>query len=123
MSGYLHQLSLFAGTIFCLTKLDLTVWFEAVYLVTLSKAELASLEMARRLGVMQKMAWELQQKLSRVMLERESDKPIDGLDKRAEIDDACTGGERHGRKRGRGAVGKNLFVAAVKCNQEGHRHQ
>ena len=72
MSGYLHQVSLFAGTIFRLTKLDLTVWFEAVHLVTLSKAELASLEMARRLRVMQTTAWRIQHKLSQATLERET---------------------------------------------------
>lgn len=104
-----------------MTKLDLTVWFEAIYLVTLSKTELSSLEMAQRLGVMQTMAWDPPQKLSLVMLERESDKPIDGVGKRAKIDHACAGGERQGRKRGLGTAGKNLFVAAVKSNQEGRR--
>lgn len=84
--------------------------------MTQSKPELSNLEMARRLSVMQTTAWEIQQKLPQVKLKRASNKLIDGLDKRVEINDGYTGGARYVR----GAAGKTPFVATVKSNQEGH---
>ena len=63
-----RQVSLIASTIFHSTKLDLTMWFEAIYLVTQSKTGISSLETARRLRVMQTTAWKILQKLSQAML-------------------------------------------------------
>ena len=39
-----HQVSLSAGTIFHSTKLELIVWFQAIYLVTQTKKGISSLE-------------------------------------------------------------------------------
>lgn len=93
------------------------MWFEAIFLVTPSKTGISSLKMAQRLRVMQTMAWKIPPKLLQVILERENDKPIDGSNKRVEIDGAYIGGVRHGRKRGRRAAGKTPFVAAVKTTR------
>ena len=101
-----HQVSLTAGTIFHSTKLDLIVWFQAIYLVTQTKKGISSLELSRRLGVTQTTAWKVQQKLAQVMLDREAEKPVGGPDKRVEMDDAYLGGARRGGKRGRGAAGR-----------------
>ena len=118
-----HQASLTAGTIFHATNLPLTVWFQAMYLITQSKKGISSLELARRLGVTQTTAWKLQHKLAQVMLEREADKPVGGPGKRVEMDDAYLGGARHGGKRGRGAAGKTPFVVAVETTAEGRPHR
>ncbi len=118
-----HQVSLTAGTIFHSTHLPLTVWFQAIYLITQSKKGISSLELARRLGVTQTTAWKLQQKLAQVMLEREADKPVGGPDKRVEMDDAYLGGARRGGKRGRGASGKTPIVVAVETTTEGRPHR
>ena len=115
-----HQVSLTAGTIFHSTKLDLIVWFQAIYLVTQTKKGISSLELSRRLGVTQTTAWKVQQKLAQVMLDREAEKPVGGPDKRVEMDDAYLGGARRGGKRGRGAAGKTPFVVAVETTIEGH---
>ena len=72
-----------AGTIFHSTKLDLIVWFQAIYLVTQTKKGISSLELSRRLAVTQTTAWKVQQKLAQVMLDREAEKPVGGPDKRA----------------------------------------
>jgi hypothetical protein len=53
--------------------------------------------------VTQTTAWKIKHKLKQVMLERDASKRLSG---RIEIDDAYSGGERSGGKRGRGAPGK-----------------
>jgi transposase-like protein len=45
-----HQVSLTSGTIFHSTNLPLTIWFQAMYLITQSKKGISSLELARRLN-------------------------------------------------------------------------
>ena len=51
-----HQVSLTAGTLFASTRLPLTVWFLAIYLLTQSKHGISTLELARQLGVSQNTA-------------------------------------------------------------------
>ena len=109
-----HQTSLTAGTIFHATKLPLTSWFLAIWLIATAKNGISSVELGRRLGIKQTNACALKQKIMAVMAAREADKPLAG---RVEIDDAYLGGHRRG-KRGRGAAGKQPFVAAVSTSDE-----
>ena len=104
-----HQVSLTAGTIFHATKLPLTSWFLAMWLVATAENGISSVELGRRLGIKQTNAWALKQKIMAVMAGREGEKRLDG---RIEMDDVYLGGHRPG-KRGRGAAGKRPFVAAV----------
>ena len=62
-----RQTSPMAGTIFNSTKLPLTVWFRAMYLVTQTKQGISSIELGRRLGVTQTTAWKIKTKLAEVM--------------------------------------------------------
>ena len=109
-----HQASLTAGTIFRATKLPLTSWFLAFWLIATAKNGISSVELGRRLGIKQTNAWSLKQKIMHVMAKREGAKRLDG---RVEMDDAYLGGHRPG-KRGRGAAGKQPFVAAVSTTDE-----
>jgi hypothetical protein len=109
-----HQTSLTAGTVFHATKLPLTTWFLAMWLVATAKNGISSVELGRRLGIKQTNAWALKQKIMQVMAERDGAKRLDG---RVEMDDAYLGGHRPGR-RGRGAAGKRPFVAAVSTSDE-----
>jgi len=109
-----HQVSLTAGTIFHATKLPLTSWFLAMWLIATAKNGISSVELGRRLGIKQTNAWSLKQKIMAVMAGREDTKRLDG---RVEMDDAYLGGQRPG-KRGRGAAGKQPFVAAVATTDE-----
>jgi Transposase zinc-ribbon domain len=104
------QTSLTAGTIFANSKLPLTTWFRAMYLITQSKQGISTVELGRRLGVRQTTAWTMKAKLTQVMLERDARKLLDG---RIEMDDAYLGGRRSDGKTGRGAPGKTPFVASV----------
>jgi transposase-like protein len=109
-----HQVSLTAGTIFHATKLPLTTWFLAMWLIATAKNGISSVELGRRLGVKQTNAWTLKQKIMHVMAGRDDRKRLEG---RVEMDDAYLGGHRRG-KRGRGAGGKQPFVAAVSTSDE-----
>ena len=70
------QTSPIAGTIFASTKLQLRVWFRALYHLTQTKQGISSIELGRRLGVTQTTAWKLEHKLGQVMLERDSTKRL-----------------------------------------------
>ena len=77
------QTSLISGTIFASTKLELMVWFRAMYLMTQTKQGISRLEQSRRLGVSYNTAWMIHHKLAQVMMERDRKKPLDG---RVEMD-------------------------------------
>ena len=111
-----RQVRLTAGTVFQDSKLPLTTWFQAIYHLTQSKNGISSIELGRRLGVKRQTAWLMKHKLMRAMGAREAQKPK--LEGRVEVDDAYLGGERPGGKRGRGAAGKQPFVAAVETTPE-----
>jgi len=111
-----HQTSLTAGTVMAHTKLPLTTWFLAMYLLTQSKNGISAMELRRHLGVRYPTAWLLKQKLMQTMRERDDGTPLSGT---VQVDDAFWGGERRGGKRGRGAAGKTPFVAAVACATDG----
>ena len=111
-----RQVRLTAGTVFQDSKLPLTTWFQAIYHLSQSKNGISSIELGRRLGVKRQTAWLMKHKLMRAMGAREAHKPK--LEGRVEVDDAYLGGERPGGKRGRGAAGKQPFVAAVETTPE-----
>ena len=112
-----RQTSVTAGTVFESSKLPLTVWFQAMYLITQTKKGVSAMQLHRQLGISYNAAWRLKHKLMQVMVERDRNQPLSGL---VELDDAYLGGERSGGKRGRGAAGKTPFVAAVQTTGEGH---
>ena len=111
-----RQTSPLAGTIFNSTKLPLTIWFRAMYLITQTKQGISSIELGRRLGVTQTTAWKIKTKLAEVMrIAGEGDR----LSGRIEMDDAYLGGERSGGKSGRGSPGKKPIVVAVQTSADG----
>ena len=109
------QTSPTAGTLFQGTKLPLTVWFQAMHLLTQGKHSVSALELKRQLGVHYETAWAIKHKLMQAMLEREAGTVLSG---RIEVDDAYIGGARHGAKPGRGAPGKTPFAVAVQTDPE-----
>jgi transposase-like protein len=111
-----RQTSLTAGTIFAATKVGLTTWFRAMYLITQTKQGISSIELGRRLGVTQTTAWKIKTKLAEVMRSAGEAERLDG---RVEMDDAYLGGERGGGKTGRGSPGKKAIVVAVQTSDDG----
>jgi transposase-like protein len=112
-----YQSSAIVGTVFENTKLPLSTWFLAMYLMTQSKNSVSALELKRQLGVTYKTAWLLKHKLLQTMLLREEPRRLEG---RVEIDDAYLGGERAGHINGGfDAYNKSAFVAAVQTSEDG----
>ena len=105
-----HQTTLISGTLLASTKLPLTTWMLAIYLLTSTKTNLAALELKRHLGVCYRTAWRLKHKIMQAMDEQEKSRKLNGF---VQIDDAYLGGERNGGKRGRGSENKQAFVIAV----------
>lgn len=110
-----RQTSLTAGTIFDSSKLPLTIWLLAMYLLIQSKNNVSALELSRHLGVSYNTAWLIKHKFLQVMQYREQQRELTG---RVEIDDAYLGGERKGPP-GRGSPNKVPFVAAVQTTEDG----
>ena len=112
-----RQTSVTSSTVFADTKLGLTIWFLAIYLITQSKDGISSLNLARTLGISANAALRMKHKLQHVMKQREDSTPLLGF---IQIDDSYLGGKSRGGKRGRGASGKVPFLAAVATTEKGH---
>jgi transposase-like protein len=112
-----YQCSLISGTIFASSKLPLTTWFLAIFLVTQSKEGISALNLRRLLGISFNAAMRMKHKLQHVMKDADDKRVLEGF---VELDDVYWGGKAKGGKRGRGAAGKTFFLAAVSHNEEGH---
>ncbi len=112
-----HQTSLTSGTLFDSTKLPLTTWFLAIYLITQAKTGISALALKREIGVSYNTSWLMKHKIMQAMKERDDSKPLTDI---IQLDDVYWGGERHGGKRGRGSENKTPFVAAVSVDKDNH---
>ncbi len=65
------QTSVTAGTIFESTKLALTIWFQAIYLITQDKKGTSAMKLHRHLGISYNAAWRMKHKLMQVIMERD----------------------------------------------------
>jgi transposase-like protein len=112
-----HQTTLIASTLFASTKLPLTTWFLAIYLISQAKTGLSALALKRQLGVSYPTAWLMHHKIMTAMARRDAMHRLSGA---VQVDDAYLGGERTGGKPGRGSENKVAFVAAVSLDAKGH---
>lgn len=107
--GCQKQVSVTSGTVLHRTRIPLTVWFEAAWLITASKTGVSAAHLHRVLPVSSyQSTWTLLSKFRQVMTTAESRK----LEGRVEVDETFFGGPRPGVK-GRGALGKTLVAGAV----------
>ena len=72
----------------CECKLPLTVWFQAIYLMTQDKKGVSAMKLHRHLGISYNAAWRMRHKLVQVMMEQDCEHPTAG---RVELDDAYLG--------------------------------
>src|SRR5216684_1033032 len=107
-----YQVSLTSGTILHRTRIPLTYWFWAVYLMTTDKRGVSALLLQRQLGLTcYETAWMLLHKLRRAMV-NVAREPLYGD---VEIDDTWVGGHQAGLRGSRQLKGRKaaIVVAAV----------
>ena len=104
-----YQQSLTAGTIMHSTKKPITYWFKAMWWFTTRKAGINAVNLKDLLGLgSYDTAWTWLQKLRHCTIRNGREK-LSGI---VEVDDFVLGGQKSG-KRGRGAEGKTIVLAAV----------
>jgi transposase-like protein len=112
-----HQTSVTAGTVSHRSRLPLSSWFAAAYLVTTHAPGFSALPLQRQLGLSRyETAFVMLQKLRRVMLRPGRDR----LSGTVEVDETYVGGVEAGRRGGRQRDGKKvLVVGAVEVRDYG----
>ena len=104
-----HQVSLTAGTGLHRSRIPLTLWFHAAYLVSTLTPGISALQFQKQLGIARyETAFQLLHKL-RAALVASDREPLHG---EVEVDEGFIGGPEEGRP-GRGAVTKSLVVFGV----------
>lgn len=108
------KFSVTVGTIYENTKIPLTKWFLATYILAVHSKGISSLQLATWLGVTQKTAWHLNHRI-REMLTVTAPELLEGI---VEIDETYVGGSetnKHAYKRTvrGGAGGKAMVLGAV----------
>lgn len=110
-----YQASITAGTLMHKTKLPLTVWFWAIYLVAHDKRGRSALSLAGVLDLNYRTALHMLRKIRAAMKDRDSGYLLSGV---VEMDDAYFGAPRKG-KDGRGTSKSKAVIALSK---DGNNH-
>lgn len=110
-----YQVSVTARTIFHKTRTPLKLWFWAVFFITTDKRGISSVGLSKQLGISQKKAWFMLQKIRQAMSWRESHYQLDGS---IELDESFFGAPKEGGPRGRGSSKAKVLVGLSKDEHE-----
>lgn len=115
--GCRSKFSVTVGTIYENTKIPLTKWFLATYILSVHSKGISSLQLASWLGVTQKTAWHLNHRI-REMLTNNAPELLEGI---VEVDETYVGGSLkniHAKKKEalKGLDNKTMVFGAVQRN-------
>ncbi len=109
-----QQFTVRIGTIFEDSRLPLQKWFLAIYLLTSMKRGVPSTQIAKYLGITQKSAWFMLQRIRWAVTQESFNAPLKNI---VEADETYVGGKRRGT-RGRGAKGKTAVFGVIQRQGE-----
>lgn len=111
-----RRISVTAGTIFHRTRTQMPVWFQAAWLMSVSKQGLSAQNLMRTTGLgSYQTAWAMLHRFRTVM----GSAGHEMLSGHVEMDETFVGGKRKPGLRGRGAAGKTLVAGAIERRGRG----